>query len=192
MKPFVIGISGASGSGKSTLTDALVPLFEKDGRKTAVFGADRYFRKELPRMISPTDGKEYPDWNHPDSFDAAAMLADLEKARDGGEYGAVIFEGVTVFCHPALRDFADVKIWVDASIETRIARRIARNVVSKGQTVEFIADYYLRCARYRERQYSVPSRVYADFTVGNDYGTTIDAAAVYEEILVRANRKMNL
>jgi uridine kinase len=97
-----------------------------------------------------------------------------------------------VFCHPALRDFADVKIWVDASIETRIARRIARNVVSKSQTVEFIADYYLRCARCRERQYSVPSRVYADFTVGNDYGNTIDAAAVYEEILARANRKMNL
>ena len=84
-----------------------------------------------------------------------------------------------------------MKIWVDASIETRIARRIARNVVSKGQTVEFIADYYLRCARYRERQYSVPSRVYADFTVGNDYGTTIDAVPVYEKIkaLTEKNRE---
>ena len=74
-------------------------------------------------------------------------------------------------------------MWVNASIETRIARRIARNVVTKGQTVEFIADYYLRCARYRERQYSVPSRVYADFTVENEYA--FDADAVYAKVLRR-------
>ena len=59
--------------------------------------------------------------------------------------------------------------------------------MTKGQTVEFIADYYLRCARYRERQYSVPSRVYADFEVENEYA--FDAEAVYERILTLARPK---
>ena len=179
----IIAISGASGSGKSTLADALAERFKGEGETVLCVSSDKYFKKELPRMISPSDGKEYPDWNHPDSFDADAMRKDLTAARDSGEYGVILFEGVTVFCHPALRDLAQVRIWVNASIETRIARRIARNVVTKGQTVEFIADYYLRCARYRERQYSVPSRVYADFTVENEYA--FDADAVYEKVLRR-------
>ena len=176
----IAAISGASGSGKSTLAAALAERFEKDGQRVLSVSSDKYFKKELPKMISPSDGREYPDWNHPDSFDADAMLRDLTAARDSGNWDVILFEGVTIFCHPALRDLADVKIWVNASIETRIARRIARNVVTKGQTVEFIADYYLRCARYRERQYSVPSRVYADFTVENEY--SFDADAVYEGI----------
>lgn len=177
----IIAIAGASGSGKSTLAAALAERFGKDGKRVLTVSSDKYFKKDLPRMISPSDGKEYPDWNHPDSFDAGAMLGDLTAARDSGDRDVILFEGVTVFCHPALRDLADVKIWVNASIETRIARRIARNVVTKGQTVEFIADYYLRCARYREKQYSLPSRVYADFTVENEYA--FDTEAVYAEVM---------
>lgn len=183
----ITAIAGASGSGKSTLAAALAERFEKDGRRVLTVSSDRYFKKDLPKMISPSDGREYPDWNHPDSFDAAAMLRDLTAARDAGEYDVILFEGVTIFCHPALRDFADVKIWVDAAIETRIARRIARNVVTKGQTVEFIADYYLRCARYREKQYSIPSRVYADFAVENEY--SFDVEEVYGKLLRTAETK---
>ena len=182
----IIAIAGASGSGKSTLAAALAERFGQDGMKVLTVSSDKYFKKELPRMISPSDGREYPDWNHPDSFDAGAMFGDLAAARDSGDWDVILFEGVTVFCHPALRDLADVKIWVNASIETRIARRIARNVVTKGQTVEFIADYYLRCARVREREFAVPSRVYADLTVENDYGFEFDADAVYGEIMRRA------
>jgi len=178
----IIAIAGASGSGKSTLAAALADRFGREGKRVLTVSSDKYFKKDLPRMISPSDGKEYPDWNHPDSFDAVAMLRDLMAARDSGDWDVILFEGVTVFCHPALRDLADARIWVNASIETRIARRIARNVVTKGQTVEFISDYYLRCARVREREFAVPSRVYADLTVENDYGFEFDADEVYKKV----------
>ena len=183
----IIAISGASGSGKSTLTAALAERFSADGQRVAVFASDKYFFADLPKMISPSNGQEYPDWNHPSSFDAAALIRDLTAARDSGEYDVILFEGVTIFCHPELRHLADVRIWVEASIETRIARRIARNVVTKGQTVEFIADYYLRCARYREREFAIPSRVYADFTVDNEYG--FDAEDVYKRALETEEKK---
>ena len=184
MSARLVCISGASGSGKSTLAAALKDHYEKAGKRVALFGADRYFRPVLPRMISPSDGKEYPDWNHPDSFDAAALLADLIAARDGGEYDLIFFEGVTVLCHESLRHTADAKIWVDASIETRIYRRIARNVAVRGLSVEEVGDYYLRCARYREKTYSLPSRVYADFTVNNEYGfDTEETAARLDRII---------
>ena len=57
----------------------------------------------------------------------------------------------------------------------RIYRRIARNVVTKGQTIEFIGGYYLKCARYRETEYSLPSANYADWHVDNEWGFDIDA-----------------
>ena len=178
----IIAIAGASGSGKSTLASALAALFEGDGKRVLSVSSDKYFKKDLPKMVSPSDGREYPDWNHPDSFDADALRRDLCAARDAGDWDVILFEGVTIFCHPALRALADVRIWVDASIEARIARRIARNVVAKGQSVEFIMDYYLRCARVREREFAVPSRVYADFAVNNDYGFEFDAEEVYKKV----------
>jgi uridine kinase len=178
----IIAIAGASGSGKSTLASALAERFERDGARVLSVSSDKYFKKDLPKMVSPADGREYPDWNHPDSFDADALRRDLCAARDSGDWDVVLFEGVTIFCHHDLRALADVRIWVDASIEARIARRIARNVVTKGQSVEFIMDYYLRCARVRERKFALPSRVYADFAVNNDYGFEFDADAVYEKV----------
>ena len=182
MPSFVIGISGASGSGKSTLTAALADLIAaRTGHAPVIFAADRYFRKELPRMISPADGLEYPDWNSPDSFDSDTLLADLTEAKESGSDGEfILVEGVTIYCVPALRRLFDYRIFVDASIEMRIFRRIARNVVTKGQTIEFIGDYYLKCARYREKQFCLPSAVYADFHVDNEYG--FDAEAVLNQI----------
>ena len=56
MKRFVIGICGPSGSGKSTIAEKLAAELG-----CAVISSDRFFRSELPTMISPADGKEYPD-----------------------------------------------------------------------------------------------------------------------------------
>ena len=184
MKTHVIAISGASGSGKSTFTSALVSLLEAKGLRTVVFAADAYFRNPLPTMISPADGETYPDWNHPSSFDSEKLAEDIIAARDSGEYDFVITEGVTIFCVPELRALAGCRIYIDASIEMRIYRRIARNVVTKGQTIEFIGGYYLKCARYREKQFSLPSAEYADLRVDNEYGFDAEKEwAKIEEIL---------
>ena len=125
-------------------------------------------------MISPVTGEEYSDWNHPDSVDISAFLAAVNEAKASGEYDYILIEGVTIFCHEAVRDLADVKIYIDATIEMRIYRRIARNV-QRGQTIEFIGGYYLNFARWREKEYSLPSAQYADWHVDNEYGFDIDA-----------------
>lgn len=190
--PFVIAISGASGSGKSTLSAALSDYLTEHGgcgssdvcptadgclnrgSRVTVIPADRYFRPELPKMISPADGKEYSDWNSPESVDYDALCDAVAAARDSSEYEYVIVEGVTILCDERLRQLADLKIYVDASIEMRIYRRIARNVVEKKQTIEFIGGYYLKCARYRESEYSLPSAKYADMHVDNEWGFDIN------------------
>ena len=169
MKTTVIGVSGASASGKSTLSEQLCAALREKGVRVEYLPADRFYKKELPRMISPLDGKEYPDWNHPTSIDGEAAAAELRRCIDENpDY--IIIDGAFIFCIEQIRNLCDYKIFVTASIETRIYRRIKRNVILKGQTIEQIGEYYLAAVRYREREYSLPSVKFADSVVDNENG----------------------
>jgi len=163
-KPIVIGISGPSGSGKSTLTAQLAETLPN----TAVVNADKYYKKELPVIVSPLDGKEYPDWNHPTSIDASGMCAELDALCEREDLDYIIADGAFIFCIDEVRARLDYKIFVWAEIESRIYRRICRNITLKGQTPEFIGGYYLACVRYREAEYSIPSQKWADVIVNNE------------------------
>jgi uridine kinase len=160
----IIGISGASGSGKSTFAQELAKLLPQ----SRVICSDTYFKKELPKMISPMDGQEYPDWNHPDSIEREPFRQAILAAREEG-VPYILVEGAYIFCLPEILELLDLKIYIDATIEMRIFRRIRRNV-QKGQTIDFIGGYYLKCARFREKEYSLPSRKYADLLVDNENG----------------------
>ena len=164
-KPLVIGVSGPSGSGKSTLAAQLSERLER----SAILCADTFYKKELPTIVSPLDGREYPDWNHPTSIDSAAMRDRLVSMIESGDYDFIIVDGAFIYCIDEIRALTDYRVFVTASIETRIFRRICRNITLKGQTPEFIGGYYLACVRYREAEYAVPSQKWADCTVDNEF-----------------------
>ena len=104
-KTIVVGVSGGSGSGKSTFAAALCEKLEG----ALHICSDHYFKKELPKMISPLDGKEYPDWNHPTSIDSEQMRQDILAAAESGEYRYIVAEGAYVFCIEPLRPLMDLK-----------------------------------------------------------------------------------
>ena len=163
----IIGVSGCSASGKSTLCEKLSQqLGEKNSQ---IIVLDRFYKIDLPKMISPLDGKEYPDWNSPDSIDRAAAYKYISSAAENGS-GYLILDGAFLFCIDELREMCDYKIYVTATIETRLYRRIKRNLIIKKQSLEQIAEYYLATVRYREREYSIKSMKYADIVVDNENG----------------------
>lgn len=163
-KAFVVGLSGASGSGKSTLSAELARLLPG----SIYISVDKHYKKELPTMVSPVDGRTYPDWNHPDAVERGALLRELEEAAAKCDY--VLVDGAFLFCLPEIVPLLDYKIYVEATIETRLFRRISRNLTERGQTLEFIGSYYLNCARVREKQYALPSKYQADLILDNENG----------------------
>lgn len=115
-----VGIGGRGGSGKSTLA-ALIP-------EAQVVGTDEFW-----------DGDGFDlDRLHTEVFepllaDRAARYAawDWDARRPGGERaveprGIVVVEGVCAL-HRTFREAYDVRAWVEAPYETRLARGIARD-----------------------------------------------------------------
>lgn len=163
MKPVLIGIAGPSGSGKSTVADALEKRMDCE-----VFHTDGYFNDPLPTLVSPDDGKTYPDWNQPASIRSPQLIADLQAAAVAARRPYILAEGALLYCIDGLRELFDYRIFVTAKIETCLYRRIVRNVSLFHQTPEFIGGYYLKCARHQEAKYCLPSIRHADFVIDND------------------------
>lgn len=178
MKPYIIGISGASGSGKSTFSQKLTECLPG----SYYLPIDKHYKKVLPTITSPMDGKEYPDWNQPDSIDRESAKREILNAASS-DYPYIIVDGAFIFCIPEIDDLFDFKIYIDATIEMRIYRRIRRNLVTKNQTLEEIADYYLKCARYREKEYSLPSGETADLRIDNENGFSVSPESTAKIIM---------
>ncbi len=77
----------------------------------------------------------------------------------------VIAEGILIFADPQLREQMDIKIFVDTDADTRILRRILRDVKERGRTLESVINQYLTTVKPMHEQYVQPSRKYADIVM---------------------------
>lgn len=115
-----VGIGGRGGSGKSTLA-GLIP-------NAQVVGTDEFWdgegfdlerlRAEVFEPLVAGATARYASW-------------DWAARRPGGERtvapcGVVVIEGVCAL-HRMFRDDYDVRVWVEAPYETRLARGVARD-----------------------------------------------------------------
>ena len=77
----------------------------------------------------------------------------------------VIAEGILIFQDPELREQMDIKIFVDTDADTRILRRILRDVKKRDRTLESVIAQYLTTVKPMHEQYVQPSRKYADIVM---------------------------
>lgn len=186
VKSYVIGIAGGSGSGKSTLAENLKKALE--GLDVAVISTDSFFKPKLPVMVSPVSGKEYEDWNSPESLDYPAMLQAVRLELDAG-HEVLVIEGLSVLYFTDLRALLDLKVFVDLDSDERMYRRIKRNLAWVGDMDE-IATYFLEAAKHMESRNFLPTKVYADIIVNGNRldGTALAMIASWAEGRVRGNR----
>ncbi|NMA96431.1 MAG: hypothetical protein GX974_10360 [Clostridiales bacterium] len=172
MKPIIVGISGGSASGKTTFCNLLAD--ELNEYKVEVLTTDKYFKKPLPKMVSPLTGEEDDDFNHPDCLDIDRFMADFNKILDEDASDVVLVEGLMILYFKEIRERLDLKIFIELDSDERMYRRIKRNIVSMGWTMEQIADYYLNYAKHREKQFVLRSSIYADIILN---GNKLDGIA---------------
>lgn len=170
MKPFVVGIAGGTASGKTTLAQRLATRMD-----CALLAHDRYY----------TDAAhpETHNFDHPDALETDLMVEHLAALRRGDAvqvptydfsihrraartdvvepHRFVVVEGILILTHPGLRTMLDLAVFVDASDDVRLIRRLRRDTVERGRTVESVLDQWLGTVRPMHKAFVVPSRVHA-------------------------------
>lgn len=190
-QPLVLGVTGGTASGKTTVCRKII---EKLGVPwVALLSMDRFYRELTPREHKLANDKLF-NWDHPDAFDWDLFNRTIRGIRSGESvevprydfstnsrlaatdtvYGAdiVIIEGILVLHDKTLRRMMDIKVFVDADSDLRLARRIRRDIRERGRTVDAVLDQYTRTVKPSFDDYIAPTKRYADIIIprgGDNY-----------------------
>jgi uridine kinase len=178
VKPFVIGIAGGSASGKTTLAQALAQAL---GERVALLPMDHYYQ-DLAHL--PMEERLRQNYDHPDAFDLALYLDHVRALLQGRaverpvyDFRAytrsprtervhpapvVILEGILVLFPEELRALMDLKVFVDADADERFIRRLKRDVLDRGRSLEGVVAQYLEQVKPMHLSFVEPTKRHAD------------------------------
>ena len=187
-RPLFIAIAGGSGSGKTTIARSVVDLV---GRDHVIFiQQDAYYRDQ--RHLSLEERVEI-NYDHPDALDLELMVEHLDGLRNGQPIelpvynfsshtrtdetvtlvpkAAVIVEGILVLSDVELRSRFDLRVFIDTDADLRLIRRLNRDIIDRGRTVESVLDQYERDVRPMRDMFVEPSKRYADIIIPEGINT---------------------
>lgn len=198
----LIAIVGGSGSGKSTLAQALRARLPAGA--AVVVSEDRYYRDEGGRPGFDPAAFDFDDLS---ARDHALLLAHLSALKGGeavttpdycfvthrrlasGEAVAaapvVLVEGAHLLCSDELAALFDLSVFIDTPPDVRFIRRLMRDQVERGRTVDSIVGQYLATVRPAYERWVGPCRERADIVIHDDSGAVaLPEPRVLDRLLV--------
>ena len=164
-----IGICGASGSGKSTLADSLATAL---GSRCLVLQQDCYYKDH---SHLPFEERCKLNYDEPGIFDHDALLADVQAlmngqpvTRKGYDYAnhrradtdeiinppdVLILEGIHCFHDERLLALMYLKLYMNVDADICLLRRIERDIMERGRSIDSISDQYRTTVRPMFEQY---------------------------------------
>ena len=177
----VIGIAGGTGSGKTTLTDKLSEGFAPF---VTVLRHDDYYKAHDNLTYEERAGLNYDE---PAAFDNDLFIEHLGLLKQGRAIDCPVYdysqhnrsnrtvriepnkvlvvEGILIFADPRVCDMFDVRVFVDTDADTRLIRRIRRDVSERGRTLESVLSQFESTVKPMHDKYVQPSRSAADIVV---------------------------
>lgn len=181
-KPMTIGVAGGTASGKTTVSRKILEAVKAD--HLAYLQHDAYYR-DLSHL--PFEERQAFNFDHPDSLENELLIAHLEALQQGqaveipvydfAQYvrtderiliqpkPVILVEGILIFVDKALRQLMDLKIYVDTPDDLRFIRRLQRDVLERGRTVEHVIEQYLDTVRPMHLEFVEPSKRHADVII---------------------------
>ncbi len=88
----------------------------------------------------------------------------------------IIIDGILIFAEKSLRDLMDIKIFVDTDADERLIRRIRRDILKRGRSLESVMDQYMRTVKPMHLEFVEPSKLWADIIIprGAENSVAID------------------
>lgn len=184
-KALLIGIVGGSGSGKTSIAQELIRRLSESSVNALLLDMDAYYAPL--EVVRGRFGDRPINWDHPHAFDLELMATHLGSLKKNQAIRkpiydftvsdrvgwsepilpgrVVVLEGLLLFALPELREQLDVKIFVDTDADIRILRRIQRDTVERGRTLDSVVGQYLQSVRPMHLEFVEPSKRWADLIV---------------------------
>jgi uridine kinase len=193
MKPIVIGLAGGTGSGKTSVADKILERLDKS--HIAFLQYDSYY-KDIDRFggLSP----DKINYDHPNSLETDLFIQHIQQLCEGktvyqpvynfathrrmvetkqiAPKEIIIVDGILTFVEKRLRDLMDIKIFVDTDADERLIRRIKRDILERGRSVDAVMNQYLDTVKPMHLEFVEPSKRWADIIItrGADNIVAID------------------
>jgi uridine kinase len=199
MAPLVIGIAGGTGSGKTTVTQAILDRLDKS--RVVVLQHDSYYRdlSSYPGMAP-----ESINFDHPDSLETPLMIRHIRELKAGTSIDEpiynftthrrldstrrlepreiIIIDGILIFIDKELRELMDVKIFVDTDADERLIRRIRRDILERGRSMESVMQQYMSTVKPMHLEFVEPSKHWADVIIPRGAMNTVAIDMVVSRI----------
>lgn len=180
--PFVVGVAGGTGSGKTTVARKLVERFQQE--PVRLIPQDAYY-KELTGMS--LEERAQVNFDHPLAFDNDLLVRHLDDLLAGRPIPQPVYnyithsrnenvievdpapilivEGIMVLEDAELRKRMHLKVYVDTDSDERFIRRMQRDLIERGRSVDSVVEQYLSSVRPMHLQFVEPTKRYADVIV---------------------------
>jgi len=182
MRAFVIGVAGGTGSGKTTVSRR---IWEAVGRERIAYLQHDNYYKDQSHLTA--EERARTNYDHPDSLETSLMVSHLRELRAGRPVNipvydfsihnrsketlrinpakVILVEGILIFVEPTLSELMDMRIFVDTDADIRFIRRLRRDMVERGRSLDSIVQQYLGTVRPMHMEFVEPSKRYADIIV---------------------------
>jgi len=202
---FIIGIAGGTGSGKTTVVRKIIESLPAE--HVTVIPQDSYYKDS---SHIPMEQRQEINFDHPSSLEFSLLVDHIRRLKCGEAIEqpiysyltctraketipvepkkVVIVEGILILTHEALRDLMDIKIYVDADADDRLARVIFRDITERGRTVVKVLERYDKTVKPMHLQFIEPTKRYADIIIpqgGNNQVAINVMKTIIEQRLVR-------
>jgi uridine kinase len=193
----LIGLGGGSCAGKTTLARALLDI-ESSATRLCF---DDYYR-DLSH-ITPEE-RAAVNYDHPDALDTELFVAHLDDlasgksvevpeydmathTRPGGSYRVeaapvVVVDGILLLALNECREKLNLKVFVDAPRDIRLARRLVRDVQERGRDPKGVEQQFITSVEPMHDSLVLPSSQYADLRFDHPFDEQSAAQIVLEEM----------
>ena len=196
----IVLIGGGSASGKTYVLKKVLEKLPKD--KVVCISLDDYYKDF---SIIPMEERIKVNFDHPKAFDWPLLRSQIKDLKNGKSINKPIYdfvshgrkketelvspkqliliEGIMALVDKELRDTGDLKVFINASREKRLVRRIERDMKERGRTYDSVITQYFESVQPMFEEIIAPSEYYADLIINNE-GYSTNSINVLASVLL--------
>ncbi|MBO8427332.1 MAG: uridine kinase [Firmicutes bacterium] len=180
----IVLVGGGSASGKTYILNKVIDKLGKEN--VTHISIDDYYKK----LDMPLEERRKVNFDHPKAFDWDLIETQLKMLKENKtiekpvyDYtisnrsdkveiitpkNLVLVEGIMALVNKKIRALSELNIFIDASRENRLVRRIKRDQVERARTFDSIVTQYFTSVLPMYEEIIDPTKYYADIIINND------------------------